>query len=247
LPKISLVAKTAAKNKTFVNSLVAGKIYQSMEQNSQPKISLKAGQTIVFIGDSITDADRFELAYQPYGFGYVHFVAYTLLARYPQLSLNIINTGISGNTVRDLANRWQADCLRHKPDILSILIGVNDVWRQHQEPELLAQAVYLDEFETTYTQLLLQAKKKSNSQLVLIEPFMFCDDAENQMLKNLRSYICVVDEIAEEFDAVLVPLQSFIDEQIKKVPPKMWSDDFVHPYTWAHAWIGQRWFDVVGL
>jgi len=212
-----------------------------------PQIELKSGQTILFIGDSITDAGRLEPAWKPYGFGYVHFIAYSLLAGYPRLNLNIVNTGISGDTIRDLAARWENDCLRYKPDVLNVLIGVNDLWRRHQEPDRLAEAVNPDDYETTYRQLLLQAREKTNSQLVLIEPFMFCDEAENQMFEDLRLYTRIVGKLAEELDAVLVGLQSFIDEQIKKVPPKMWSDDFVHPYIWAHCWIAQRWLEVIGL
>lgn len=213
----------------------------------QRKIELKPGQTIVFIGDSITDMGRSQPAYRPLGFGYVHFVGNLLLAKYPQLNLNIINTGISGNTVRDLKNRWEKDCLKHKPDILSILIGINDLWRQYGESEEISAAVYPDEYESTYRQLLSLVKQKSNSQLVLIEPFMFCDDKENEIFKDLRTYIRIVHNLAEEFGAVLVPLQSRIGEQIRQIPPEKWSDDSVHPYTWAHTWIGLQWLEATGL
>lgn len=213
----------------------------------QPKISLKPEQTILFIGDSITDAGRFEPTYQPYGFGYVHFTAYTLLAKYPDYNLKIINTGISGDTIFDLKLRWEKDCIEHKPDILSVLIGVNDLWRQHAEPERLPEAVYPKEYESIYRHLLSQVKEECNSQLVIMEPFMFCEEKENQMLKDLRLYISIVHKMAEEFDARLVPMQSFIDEQIKKVPQEKWSDDFVHPCPWAHAWISQRWLEGVNL
>lgn len=213
----------------------------------QRKIDLKPGQTIVFIGDSITDMGRSQLAYSPLGAGFVHFVGNLLLAKYPQLNLNIINTGISANTVRDLKNRWEKDCLEHKPDILSVLIGINDLCRQYGEPEKLPKAVYPDEYESTYRQLLSQVKQKFNSQLVLIEPFMFCDDKENKIFKDLRTYIRVVHNLVEEFGAVLVPLQSRIDEQIKQIPPEKWSDDSVHPYVWAHAWIAKRWLEATGL
>ena len=91
------------------------------------KIELKPNQTIVFIGDSITDADRLEPAYQPFGYGYVNFVANNLLAKYPELNLNIVNTGVNADTVRKLEARWERDCINHKPDILSVLIGINDI------------------------------------------------------------------------------------------------------------------------
>jgi lysophospholipase L1-like esterase len=226
----------------------------------QPKIELKHNQTIVFIGDSITDADRDLPAYRPFGFGYVHFVANTLLAKYPELNISIINAGISGNTVRDLKHRWEKDCIRYKPDILSVLIGINDVARRYAEPEKLPRAVYEDEYELTYRQLLSQAEEQCNCQLILMEPFMFCDSSremdqdiisrgkeENQMLKSLRRYVNIVECFAKEFEAVLVPLQSEIDKQIKQVPPEKWSEDSVHPYLWAHAWIAQRWLQATGL
>jgi lysophospholipase L1-like esterase len=213
----------------------------------QPKIDLKPNYTIVFIGDSITDMDKSELAYRPLGAGFVNFVGNLLLAKYQQLNLNIINTGISGDTVRDLKNRWQQDCLAHKPDILSVLIGINDLCRQYGEPERMPAAVYPDEYELTYRQLLSQVKQKCNSQLVLIEPFMFCNDLENKIFQDLRLYIRIVHRLANEFNAVLVPLQSSIDEQIKQTPPEKWSADSVHPYTWAHAWIAQRWLEATDL
>lgn len=213
----------------------------------QSKIDLKPNQTIVFIGDSITDASRCEPAYKPFGLGYVHFAANMLMARYPELNLNIINTGISGNTVRDLKARWEKDCIRHKPNVLSILIGVNDLWRQYGEPEILPEAVYPDEYQVTYRQLLSQARQKCNCRFVIMEPFMFCSDFNNKMLKGLRNYIEIVHKLAEDFDAVLVPLQSRIDKTINQVPPERWSDDMVHPYVWAHTWIAQRWLEVISV
>ena len=91
------------------------------------QIELKHNDTIVFIGDSITDAGRREAAYRPLGYGYVHFAANYLQAKYPEYNLISINTGISGNTIRDLNIRWERDCMAYKPNILSVLIGINDV------------------------------------------------------------------------------------------------------------------------
>jgi len=211
----------------------------------QTKIELKPNSSIVFIGDSITDAGRLEAAHRPYGYGYVHFVAYRLLAKYPDYNLGIINTGISGDTIRDLKERWEKDCLNHKPDILSVLIGINDVFRQYTDrPD---EAGLLDEYQLTYKRLLTLVKGKYNCRLILIEPFMFCDDKTNPAYKALQQYIHAVRALAEEFDAVLVPLQELIDKKIKKVPPEKFSDDMVHPYVWAHAWIAQRWLEATKL
>jgi acyl-CoA thioesterase I len=210
-------------------------------------LDLKPNQTILFIGDSITDADRNSPAHKPFGFGYVHFVANFLLGKYPAYNLNIINTGISGDTITDLKGRWQKDCLDHNPDILSILIGVNDVWRQFATEDELPYAVPLDEYETTYRQILTTVTQKCNSRLVICEPFMFCDDFNNPMFAHLRTFIEVVHRIADDFDAVLVPLQKAIDARIKEVPPQSWSLDMVHPEIWAHAWIAQQWLIATGL
>lgn len=209
------------------------------------QLELKPNQTIVFIGDSITDADRTEQAYKPFGFGYVHFAANWLLAKYPEYNLNIVNTGISGNTVRDLKARWKRDCLDHKPDILSILIGINDIWRRYDGR--LDEAVPHEEYELTYKQLLLQVKEKNNCQIVLMEPFMFCGDEENQMFNALKACINIVGNFAKEFDAVLVPMQALIGEKLKQVKSDKWSDDMVHPYLWAHAWIAQQWLKHTGV
>ncbi len=211
----------------------------------QTKIDLKPNSSIVFIGDSITDADRFEPAYRPFGYGYVHFVAYRLLAKYPEYNISVINTGISGDTIRDLDYRWEKDCLSHKPDILSVLIGINDVFRQYTGA--LDTAVLLDEYQLTYKRLLSVVKEKYNCRLILMEPFMFCDDKTNPAYKSLLQYIHVVGALAEEFDAVLVPLQELLDKKIKQVPPEKFSEDMVHPYVWAHAWIAERWLEATKL
>lgn len=184
------------------------------------RIKLKPDQTILFIGDSITDAGRFEAAYKPLGYGYVHFIANRLLAKYPEFNLSSINTGIGGNTIRDLKGRWEKDCLNYKPDILSVLIGINDVWRQYIDR--LDEAVFLDEYELTYKRLLSQVKEKSDCQLVLMEPFMFCDDPENPMYNSLKEFVDTLDNLAKHFDAVLVSMQELINKKIKQVPPYKW-------------------------
>ena len=211
----------------------------------QKKIELKQNSTIVFIGDSITDAGRLDSAYRPFGYGYVHFIAYRLLAKYPEDNLSIINTGISGDTIRDLDYRWERDCLNHKPDILSILIGINDLCRRYENR--MNEAVLIEEYELTYERLLSQVEDKYNCQLILMEPFLFCEDKTNPAYETLQQYIHVVQTLADKFSAVLVPLQNSIDKEINKVPQEKWSDDMVHPFIWAHFWITQRWLEATHL
>lgn len=211
------------------------------------KIELKDHQRIVFIGDSITDAERRMPAHEPLGNGYVHFVGDVLVAKYPRLNLEIINRGIGGDTTRGMKERWDRDCIEQRPDVLSVLIGINDLWTQHAGSEYLPYAVCPEEYELTYRLLLSTAKERCDCQFVLMEPFMFCSDRDNPMLKDLQKYIETVHTLAKEFNAVLVRLQSCINEEIGGLPPEKWSSDMVHPYPWAHAWIGQRWLEAAGL
>ena len=211
-----------------------------------PAIQLKTQDRIVFIGDSITSADRHRQAYAPLGYGYVHFIGNLLLARYPQLDLRLINTGISGDTVVDLMHRWQKDCIDHRPSVLSILVGINDVWQLAMEPGCAQTASTPEQYELTYSQLLDQARERCNCRLVLMEPFLFSRDPHNEVYRALASYVEIVRRLASEYEATLVPLQAEIDRRIREIPPEKWSADTVHPYLWAHAWIARQWLQATG-
>ena len=110
-------------------------------------MKFEEGQKLVFIGDSITDCERVkpegEGLFNALGNGYVSYVNALLLAVYPELSMRVVNKGISGNTIRDLKNRWQADVMDQKPDWLAIMIGTNDVWRQFDTPHIKEEHVYI--------------------------------------------------------------------------------------------------------
>ena len=210
-------------------------------------LSLRANDTIVFIGDSITDADRRHPAYTPFGCGYVHFVANALLAKYPRLNLNIINTGVGGDTILDLRRRWDADCLAHRPNLLSVLIGINDAWYLTTEPGGNGRAAPPKQCELTYDQLLLEVRRQCDCQIVLMEPFVFAAEAQNELLSTAKGYITAARRLAAQHDAVLVALQEEVNSRIGEVPPERWSQDGVHPYQWAHAWIAARWLEATGL
>ena len=213
----------------------------------EPGMRLKASDTIVFIGDSITDAERHRQAYAPLGFGYVHFAANCLWARHPELNLSVVNTGVSGDTIRDLEQRWEADCTAHRPNVVSILVGINDVWQLTMDSAPSQTAATPQEYEATYDRLLADAKRQCDCRFVLMEPFVFCRDRRNPVLAALMPYVEIVRALASKYDAVLVPLQRQIDQQIVEVPPERWSGDTVHPYLWAHAWIALQWLAATGL
>lgn len=210
-------------------------------------IRLKATDTLVFIGDSITDAERHRQTYKPLGLGYVHFAGNLLWAKHAELNLSIVNTGVSGDTINDMAHQWERDCIAHRPNVVSVLIGINDVWQLAMEPTLAETAATGSDYEVTYDELLSRARQRCNCQLILMEPFLFCQDPDNDAFRTLGPYIEVVRRLAAKYDAVLVPLQREIDRQIVEIPSEKWSSDSVHPYLWAHAWIAMRWLEATGL
>lgn len=205
----------------------------------------KPQQKIVFLGDSITDAQRQESPYAPLGRGYVQFAGCFLQARFPHLDLQIENRGISGDTTRELLSRWKRDCLDLQPDLVSILIGINDLWRGFK-PVLDPQKTPVSpkEYEDNLCQM-LSGVQRLGSRLVLMEPVYFCRDSQDPMRRGLDAYLEVVRRLAQDWGAVLVPLQQAYEQIMHQVPDERWSDDKIHPALWAHAWIARQWLSAV--
>lgn len=210
------------------------------------RIDFQSGQKLLFIGDSITDCERRELSYAPLGWGYVYFAGNFLLAARPNLNLTVENRGVSGDTTDDLIGRWNTDCIALKPDIVSVMIGINDLWRKYGESvEMQQMHVGPEMYESNYRQILTQLVEKCGSQLILMEPYLFCDDPGNSMLRELDAYIRIVHALANEFGALLVPVHTNYMKVKDRRPAQQWAEDMVHPHPWAHAWIAKQWIDAV--
>lgn len=191
------------------------------------------GTTIVFQGDSITDAGRNRSRYYAndaagMGHGYVYQIAAELLAAHPRGNLKCYNRGISGNKVFQLADRWQEDCLQLQPQVLSILIGVNDFWHTLSHgytgtPERFAADL----------RVLLQRTLDQFPQLKLIlgEPFAVKGGSAitSAWEKEFPRYQQSVKEISGEFGAALVPYQKVFDQALEKGTVAHWCADGVHP------------------
>jgi len=203
---------------------------------------LTPGSTILFTGDSITDCGR--SLFRPLGTGYVSAIAKTINHDFPNLNISIKNTGIGGNTSRDLLKRWQKDCIRIAPNVLSILIGINDLWCSHGDLTDLPNAVLPDEFESNYEAMLSKVRASFDCRIILIEPFMFCTSTDNPMFAALNTYRNVVSRLAAKFDTIFLDIQNSIDKEIKDHPLGKWSEDFVHPTDWAHRWIADKWLEI---
>lgn len=206
-------------------------------------VLFEQGQKIVFVGDSITDAGRSEVP--PYGAGYVNQVRSLLLARYPQLGLRFANRGVSGDTTRHLADRWERDVIAEQPDWLVLMIGINDVWRAFKlNPH---ESVPLPEYEATLRDLLDRVRDTTGARLVLMEPYMIEPDRRVPMRRQMDLYGEVVLRLASEYQAVLVQTQAAFDEALHSTAPQDWSDDQIHPNHAGHAIIALALLRAIGF
>jgi lysophospholipase L1-like esterase len=214
---------------------------------SYPVPALKKGAHILFIGDSITDMQR---SRKPYGWdqnhllghSYVFLIAGRLGIDAVDSNYTFSNRGISGNTVADLKKRWQQDAIDPKPDLISILIGTNDV----------GKGVTPQAYERDYRTILSKSKKVNpNLKLVLLDPFVLSSGklGDQKIWHNRKTATdqmrMVVAGLAQEFQAVHVPMQDIFDEAISVAPAVHWVWDGIHPLPAGHEIIARSWLDAV--
>lgn len=207
------------------------------------------GDTILFQGDSITDAGREKTKELPnngssFGGGYAFLAASNLLNAMPEKELTIYNRGISGNKVYQLADRWDKDCLDLKPDVLSILIGVNDYWHKRNGNYDGTVEIY----ENDYTKLLERTKKAlPDVKLVLCEPFYVLETraVDQTWVEPMKQYQAAAKRVSEAFDTLWVPYQAVYDEAVKHAPGTYWTGDGVHPSMAGAQLMAEAWLKVV--
>ncbi len=209
------------------------------------------GSRLLFIGDSITDMKwgRNEKDRNHYlGHSYVFLIASRLQTDLPQAKLEFFNRGVSGNTVADLKKRWQKDSLEMKPDILSILIGVNDVGRASRAEE----EIDLDQWEADY-RFILDASRTANPKLtiVLLDPFVLPvtrlseEKAWEQWNGECSKLRKIVARLASDYQAIHVRTQVIFDDACQHAEPSHWIWDGVHPLPQGHELIARNWVDNV--
>jgi lysophospholipase L1-like esterase len=199
------------------------------------------GDQVVFIGDSITDAGRTTSA-APYGKGYVSLLRAFVTAQAPELGLRWANRGVSGNTVRDLAARWQTDVIDTRPDWLSVSIGINDCWRGIRgEPGTVPVAEYQD----TLHDLLREAVRQTGCRLIVATPYLIGADPVDPWRTSSDTYVRAAREVAHHHDALLVDTQQAFDRAVSHTAPADWAEDRIHPNLPGHAVIAQAFLDVL--
>ncbi len=206
----------------------------------------QAVTNILFQGDSITDGNRgrddWDLNHIM-GHGYACNVAGRLSVDFPDRQYHFINKGVSGNKITDLADRWQKDVLDLKPDVLSILVGINDSdsWLKDE-----TTGVSLKQYEETYRDLLRQSRSSfPNLRLVLGEPFTLpfvpADQLRTERQQDVSARSAIVKKLALEFNAVFVPYQQMFDKALQKAPEKYWIWDHIHPTVAGHELMTREW------
>ena len=211
------------------------------------KVGLNKDDVILFQGDSITDWGRDHKAndynsYGALGSGYVHIAAGHLLFKHADKNLKIYNKGVSGNKVYQLAERWDADCLALKPNVLSIHIGVNDFWHTLGNPPYKGT---IETYIADYHKLLDHTKQAlPEVKLIICEPFALkgVKAVDDRWYPTFDLFRKAARDIAVEYHATFVPYQSLFDKAVELQPTPYWTGDGVHPSVagqalMAHAWV----------
>ena len=254
--KKSLVMGTALGSISFFSSCentlgkTENKLSEKLDQTLDPVFKLNShlsnNSVILLQGDSITDGGRnrdVENANNPWGFGsgYANYVATKLLGEHPDKNLNIYNKGVSGHKVFELADRWEEDCIDLKPDVLSVLIGVNDYWHTMTHDYKGTIETYLTDFNA-----LLDRTKKSfpNIKLIIGEPFFVKGGTaiQESWHEKLTPYRIAAKAVSDKHGAAFIPYQEIFNEALEIAPVSYWAADGVHPsmsgvYLMGEAWL----------
>jgi len=251
----TFLQSTFAAGAATAASLTLGGGAVQAANKSDDSTFLPEGATVLFQGDSITDAGRSrdqagEVNQQvALGKGYAWMAAAGLLTTYPKKELQIYNRGISGNKVHQLADRWQKDCIDLKPDVLSILIGVNDIWHG-------LNGKYdgtVETYENDYRELLARTRKAlPNVHLVICEPFVLrCGAVNDKWFPEFDRYREAARKLyTEQRDSHpeatrFVAFQDMFDEAVKYAPADHWAGDGVHPSSFGASLMATAWQNAV--
>lgn len=205
---------------------------------------------LLFIGDSITDCERArpvgEGLFDAVGKGYVGLVEGLLGAIHPAHAIRVVNVGTSGDTVRNLKARWQTDVTALKPDWLSIMIGVNDVWRQFDMSRQTEIHVSPRVYEKTLQELARKTRPKLKG-LVIMSPFYIEPNPQEPMRARMDEYGALAKKVAARTDALFIDVQAAFNQVLQHMHPNAIAWDRVHPNVIGHSIIARAFLQAVGV
>ena len=239
--------KTAAVSGAMLS--IPGIVASAMSIRQASQISLQKDDVILFQGDSITDAGRDKNAKTPntspmMGNGYAILAAGETLFKHAEKNLTIFNKGISGNKVYQLAERWDADCIELKPNILSILIGVNDFWHTKTGSYQGTVKTYEDDYRALLKRTVAALP---GVKLIIGEPFAVkgIRAVDDSWYPDFDKYREAAQKLADEFKAVFIPYQKVFDEAQKRAPGVYWTHDGVHASLAGASLMANAWLEAV--
>lgn len=197
---------------------------------------------MLFIGDSITEWGRFE-DQENMGQNYVRMIRDHLAIQGLDTFPEIINRGIGGNRITNLVERWQEDVIDHDPDLVSISIGVNDVWRQVDGSEI--DQVFPDQYEELYIDLIERTQAELDADIILMQPTIIEEEIDSLGNQKLKVYVNVVNRLAKKYDLVVVPTHQVFLDYINRGGPLPLTIDGVHMTSTGNALMAKTWLETV--
>ena len=197
----------------------------------------------LFQGDSITDAKRDKRNYHDMGNGYPKYATALIKEAFPSADIEFINQGISGNRTGQLFDRLYPDAIAFEPDVISILIGINDIWHRHGSGKVETTD---EQIALNYRTILTRLKAQTNAKIVMVAPFLLDNEEKESWRPEVDRLIGIVRKLADEFADVYIPLDELFAEALKTQPePKYYAADGVHPNQNGRAFIGKHYFEAV--
>ena len=198
---------------------------------------------ILFQGDSITDAGRDKRNFHDMGNGYPKYAAKLIAEAHPEMDIEFINLGISGNRTDQLFDRMSKDLIDLKPDIVSILIGINDIWHRYGGDRIMTTD---QQIEVNYRAILERIRRETDAKIVMLTPYILdCEDKE-RVRADLPALQAIARKLAAEYADVLIPLDEQFAEAMKtQTEPHYYSNDAVHPNQNGAAFIGARYAEAI--
>lgn len=205
---------------------------------------------IVFAGDSVTDMGSEqpvgEGLFENVGRSYVRIIENMLSAYYPEIMIRVTNSGVSGNTSRNLLQRWERDVLALQPQWVSICIGINDVWRQFDTPAIRDCAVYPEAYEANLTQMLESLRGKTKG-VFLLSPYYMEPCREDRMRARMDEYVEICRRLADRYGCIFVDLQAMFAEYFRYRHSSFIAWDRIHPNQIGATLIARAFLEKAGF